>query len=64
MNEMIKTILITLDEDIPDYALGEVAIISIGETSFSGKVVGIVVHKEPTSITIEGQGLQIKPVKP
>ena len=61
MNEMVKTIIITLDEDIPDYAIGEIAIISIGETSFSGKLVGIIVHTEPTSITIEGQGLRVKP---
>ena len=58
---MVKTIIITLDEDIPDYAIGEIAIISIGETSFSGKVVGIIVHEEDisTTVTLEGKGLKV-----
>jgi len=60
---MVKTILITLVEDVPDYTIGEDAIVSIGETSFGGKVVGIVVHEEDisTTVTLEGKGLKVTP---
>lgn len=58
---MVKTIVITLNEDVPDTELGQDAQITVGANNYTGKVKAILTHEAsiPSTVTLEGQGLKV-----
>ena len=60
---MVKTVMITLDGDIPETELGKAATVTIGTNSYAGVVRIIVIHEveaAPSAVTLEAQGLKVK----
>lgn len=62
----MKTVMITLTEDIPETELGKSATIAIEGRSYTGKVVVIIAHEAApavpasTTVTLEAPGLKTK----
>jgi len=60
---LAKTILITVEGDIPETELGKTATITIETRNYSGIVRAIVIHEEEptvTSVTLEARSLKVK----
>ena len=60
---MVKSVIITLADDIPETELGTVATITIGANIYSGMVTAIVAHiiqtVPLTTVTIQAPGLVV-----
>ena len=59
----MKTIMVTLNEEIADTELGKDAAITIDTKNYTGKVAYIITHPETpasTEVTLEAQGLKVK----
>jgi hypothetical protein len=59
----VKSIMITLDVDIPETELGKSATVTIEGRSYTGTVRIIVIHEaeaEPSAVTLQAPGLTVK----
>ena len=59
----MKTIMVTLNEEILDTELGKDTAITIDTNNYTGKIIAIIAHSEtatPTEVTLEAQGLKVK----
>jgi len=60
---VVKTVMITVEGDIPETELGKTATITIETRNYSGIVRAIVIHEEEpavAAVTLEAQGLKVK----
>ena len=61
--ENTKTVMITLDTDIPETELSKAAKVTIETREYTGTLRAIIVHEaeaEPSTVTLQGPGLTIK----
>jgi len=59
----VKSIIITLDTDIPDTELSKAAKVTIETREYIGTVRVIILHEaeaEPSTVTLQGPGLTVK----
>lgn len=57
---MTKSVVVTLEVDIPDTETNKAATITIDSVNYAGKIVAIIIH-QPTQagkVTLEGPGLK------
>ena len=60
----MKTVMVSLNVDIPDAEIGKQATVTIEDRTYAGSVCAIITHEpttvETTEVTLEGAGLKVK----
>jgi len=61
----VKTVMVTLEVDIPDAEIGKQATVTIEDRTYAGSVCAIITHEvatvETSEVTLEAAGLKVKP---
>lgn len=57
---MAKSIVVTLEGDIPETEVGKNATVTVDGNNYAGKVVAVIAHTEVATgtVTLEGAGLK------
>ena len=63
--DTVKTVMVTLEVDIPESEMGQYATVTIADRTYAGKVSAIITHEvatvETSEVTLEAAGLKVKP---
>ena len=61
----MKTVMVTLEVDIPETEIGKPVTVTIEDRTYAGSILAIITHEvatvETSEVTLEAAGLKVKP---